>query len=91
MTDVMTKILHEIQQRVFRKFARAVILEKVVQGQLGPCLRAGVSSDFQAGYLEALRWSLSEAGYPASAQMIAARAMVEGWIIASPPKTEDAA
>ncbi len=89
--NLLEQLIDKIQEQMFNRFARASVLEKVVLEQLGPCLRTGVSGDFQAGYLEALRWSLGEAGYPDSAQTIAARAMVEGWIIASPSKKEDAA
>ena len=89
--NLLEQLIDKIQLQMFSKFARASVLERVVQEQLAPCLRAGVSDAFQAGYLEALRWSLSEAGYPDTAQTIAAKAMVEGWIIASPSKREDAA
>jgi hypothetical protein len=46
------------------------------------CIRDGVNDDFQRGYVCALYWTWESAGYSETAATIAARALVEGGIIA---------
>ncbi len=70
---------------------REMALKRSIEGQLTACIRQGVGSDFQRGYVCALYWSWKAAGYPDTAASIAAEALVTAGMIGGLTPSDDEA